>query len=47
MQIAEEIWGITLMANPMKVSDYTEMMKRYPNLETMIQKAERRAGKEG
>ena len=47
VQIAEEIWGVTLTPNPMEVSDYTNMIKRYPNLEAIIQEAEMRASEKG
>jgi hypothetical protein len=40
VQIAEEIWGIQLMPNPMKVADYAQMMKTFPTLKAIITVAE-------
>jgi hypothetical protein len=47
VQIAEEIWGVSLMPNPMKVSDYADMVKRFPCLDAIIGEAERKVKKKG
>lgn len=44
VQIAEEIWGVQLMPNPMEVSDYAQMMKSFPNLRAIITAAETKRG---
>lgn len=40
VQIAEEIWGVQLMPNPMKMSDFAKMMKSFPTLQSIIIAAE-------
>jgi hypothetical protein len=47
VQIAEEIWAVSLMPNPMHLSDYADMVKRFPSLEAIIGEAEQKAKKSG
>jgi hypothetical protein len=40
VQIAEEVWAVQLMPNPMRMSDYDHMLRRFPTLAAIIQEAE-------
>jgi hypothetical protein len=42
VQVAEEIWSVSLMPNPMRESDYADMMKRFPTLQAIVEEAEGR-----
>jgi hypothetical protein len=43
VQVAEEIWGVQLMPNPMTAEDYAYLMRRLTSLQAIIDDAERRA----
>ena len=40
VQLAEEVWAVQLMPNPMRMEDYRVMLRRFPTLEAIIQEAE-------
>ncbi len=43
VQVAEEIWSVQLMPNPMTAEDYAYLMRRLTTLQAIIDDAERRA----
>jgi hypothetical protein len=45
VQIAEEIWSVALMPNPMQMSDYADIVKRFATLTEIIGEAERKSKK--
>lgn len=46
VQVAEEIWGVQLMPNPMTPEDYAYLMRRLTTLQAIMDDAERRANTE-
>ena len=40
VQCAEEVWAVQLMPNPMGMSEYKDMLRRFPTLGAIIQEAE-------
>jgi hypothetical protein len=40
VQWAEEVWAVQLLPNPMRLSEYKVMLRRFPTLEAIIQEAE-------
>jgi len=40
VQIAEEVWAVQLNPNPMRMSDFEAMLRRFPTLEAIMSEAE-------
>jgi hypothetical protein len=40
IQMAEEVWGVQLMPNPMTMSDFAEVRRRFPDLNAIAAEAE-------
>ena len=40
VQIAEEVWAVQLNPNPMRISDFKAMLRRFPTLEAIMSEAE-------